>query len=189
MIRAFVGIDIDETVRQNLLAAQRKLAGTGAQLKLAEPENIHVTMKFLGDISEDQVRAITEALRAAVEGVKPFEISVRGIGAFPNLSYIRVIWAGVSDGREQIISIQKRIDQNLAKLGFKPERDFVPHLTLARAKSAAGKEKLVSFLKTMTNAEFGSSRADAIELKQSTLTPKGPIYSTLARVELARSPI
>jgi 2'-5' RNA ligase len=185
MMRAFVGIDINEAVRQNLLAAQRQLTGTGAQMKLVEPENIHVTMKFLGDIREDQTGAITEALRAAAEGVKSFEISVRGVGAFPNISYIRVIWAGVSDGREQIISIQKRIDQNLAKLGFKPERDFVPHLTLARVKSAAGKEKLVSFLKTMTNAEFGSSRADAIELKQSTLTPKGPIYSALARIELA----
>ena len=185
MMRAFVGIDIDEAVRQNLVAAQRQLASTGAQLKLVEPENIHVTMKFLGDIREDQVGAITEALRAAVEGFKPFEINVQGVGAFPNLGYIKVIWAGVSDGREQIISIQRHIDQNLAKLGFRPERDFVPHLTLARAKSAAGKEKLAAFLKNMTNAEFGSSRADAIELKQSTLTPKGPIYSTLARVELA----
>ncbi len=184
MMRAFVGIDIDEAVRQNLVAVQRQLTGTGAQMKLVEPENIHVTMKFLGDIREDQTGAITEALQAAVAGIKPFEISVRGVGAFPNLSYIRVVWAGVSDGREQIISIQKRIDQNLTKLGFKSERDFVPHLTLARAKSAAGKEKLVSFLKNMVSAEFGSSRADAIELKQSTLTPKGPIYSTLAQVEL-----
>jgi len=90
----------------------------------------------------------------------------------------------VSDGREQIISIQRCIDQNLAKLGFRPERDFVPHLTLARAKSAAGKEKLAAFLKNMTNAEFGSSRADAIELKQSTLTSRGPIYATLALARL-----
>jgi 2'-5' RNA ligase len=185
MIRAFVGIAIDEAVRQNLLAVQRKLTGTGAQMKLVEPENIHVTMKFLGDIGENQVEAITEALRVSVEGIKPFDINIRGVGAFPNLGYIRVIWAGVSDGREQIISIQRSIDQNLAKLGFKPERDFVPHLTLARAQSAAGKEKLVSFLKSMTNAEFGSSRATAIELKQSTLAPKGPVYNTLARVELA----
>jgi 2'-5' RNA ligase len=184
MMRAFIGIDIDEAVRQNLVAAQRQLTGTGAQLKLVEPENIHVTMKFLGDIREDQTKAITEAMQAAVEGLKSFEIKVRGVGAFPNLSYIRVIWAGVSEGREHIISIQRRIDQSLAKLGFRPEREFVPHLTLARVKSAAGKEKLAAFLKTMTNAEFGSSRADAIELKQSNLTPKGPVYSTLARVEL-----
>ena len=183
-MRAFVGIDIDEAVRQNLLATQRQLAGTGAQLKLVEPENIHVTMKFLGDIREDQAGAITEALQAAVEGIKPFEISVRGIGAFPNLSYIRVVWAGVSDGLEQVASIQKRIDQNLAKLGFKPERDFVPHLTLARAKSAAGKERLIEFLKGGVNVEFGSCHVSAVELKQSTLTPKGPIYSTLARIEL-----
>jgi len=185
ILRAFIAIEIDEAVRQKLVAAQRQLADTGAQLRLVEPENIHVTMKFLGDIRENQIGAITDAVQTAVAGVGPFDISVRGIGVFPDLRYIRVIWAGVSDGREQVTSIQKRADQNLAELGFKPERDFVPHLTLARAKSAAGKERLVEFLKSMTNAEFGSCRVGAVELKQSTLTPKGPIYSTLAHIELS----
>ncbi len=185
MVRAFIGIDIDEAARQKLVAAQKQLAATGAQLKLVEPPNIHVTMKFLGEVREDQIGAITDAMRAAVAGIGPFDISVRGIGVFPDLRYIRVIWAGVSDGREQVTSVQRRIDQNLVKLGFKPERDFVPHLTLARAKSAAGKERLVAFLKSVTNVEFGSCRVGAVELKQSTLTPKGPIYSTLAHIELA----
>lgn len=184
-MRAFIAIEIDDTVRQKLVAAQRQLADTGAQLRLVEPENIHVTMKFLGDIREDQIGAITDAVRTAVAGVGPFDIGVRGIGVFPDLRYIRVIWAGVSDGREQVTSIQRHIDQNLAKLGFKPERDFVPHLTLARAKSAGGKERLVALLKSMQNVEFGSCCVGAVELKQSTLTPKGPIYSTLARIELA----
>jgi 2'-5' RNA ligase len=185
MLRAFIAIEIDEAVRQKLVAAQQQLANTGAQLGLVGPENIHVTMKFLGDIREDQIGAITDAVQATVAGVGPFDIGVRGIGVFPDLRYIRVIWAGVSDGREQVTSIQRRIDQNLAKLGFKPERDFVPHLTIARVKSAAGKERLTKFLKNMTNVEFGSCRVGAVELKQSTLTPKGPIYSTLAHIELA----
>jgi len=184
MVRAFIGIDIDEAVRQKLVAVQQGLAATGAQLRLVEPENVHVTMKFLGDVQEDKATAIADALRAAVKGAQPFDIAVRGIGVFPGLKYIRVVWAGVTDGSENVVAIQRNIDRELQKLSFPLERDFVPHLTLARVKSAAEREKLVAFIKEKTGTEFGVTRVQAVELKQSTLTPRGPIYSTLARIEL-----
>jgi len=183
--RAFIAIDISEAVRQKLVAAQQGLAAAGAQLRLVEPENVHVTVKFLGDIPEDKVEAVADAIRAAVKGAQPFDIAVRGIGVFPGLKYIRVVWAGVSDGRENVVAVQRNIDRELQKLGFPLERDFVPHLTLARVKSAAAMEKLVAFVKENVGTEFGVTRAQAVELKQSTLTPRGPIYSTLARIELA----
>jgi 2'-5' RNA ligase len=182
--RAFIAIDIDEAVRQKLVVAQQELAATGAQLKLVEPVNIHVTMKFLGEVPEEKIEAIAAALRKAVVNTQPFNIDVRGIGVFPNLRYVRVIWAGVTDGREAIIAIQQNIDRELGKLGFRPERDFVPHLTLARVKTAKRKEHLVALIRKMENVEFGITSAQAIELKQSTLTSKGPIYSTLAHIEL-----
>lgn len=184
MPRAFIAIDIDEAVRQKLVVAQQELAATGAQLKLVEPVNIHVTMKFLGEVPEEKIEAIAAALRKAVVNTQPFNIDVRGIGVFPNLRYVRVIWAGVTDGREAIIAIQQNIDRELGKLGFRPERDFVPHLTLARVKTAKRKEHLVALIRKMENVEFGITSAQAIELKQSTLTSKGPIYSTLAHIEL-----
>ena len=184
MPRAFIAIDIDETVRQKLVAAQKGLAATGAQLNIVGAENVHVTMKFLGDVQESKMAAVADAIRAAVKGVQPFDMAVRGIGVFPGLKYISVIWAGVDDGRENVVAIQRNIDRELQKLGFPPERDFVPHLTLARVKSATARENLVAFIKENANAEFGVTRAEAVELKQSTLTPKGPIYSTLARIEL-----
>ena len=185
MARAFVGIDIDESVRQKLVAAQEQLQATGAQLKLVEPPNIHVTMKFLGEVPEDKIGAIAEALKRAATGTGQFDIRVNGIGVFPNLRYIRVVWAGAAEGRDEVISLHQKIDRELQPLGFRSERDFVPHLTIARVKTAKQKERLAAFVKEMTDAEFGVTRAQAVELKQSTLTSKGPIYSTLARIELS----
>jgi len=185
MVRAFIGIDIDEAVRHKLVAAQEQLQATGAQLKLVEPPNIHVTMKFLGEVPEDKIGAIAEALKRAAVGTGQFDIRVKGIGVFPNLRYIRVVWAGVAEGRDEVIGLYQKIDREVQPLGFRPERDFVPHMTVARVKTAKQKERLAAFVKEMNDAEFGVTRAQAVELKQSTLTPKGPIYSTLARIELS----
>ena len=184
MVRAFIGIDIDEAVRHKLVAAQEQLQATGAQLKLVEPPNIHVTMKFLGEVPEDKIGAIVEALKRAAAGTGQFDIRVKGIGVFPNLRYIRVVWAGVAEGRDEVIGLYQKIDREVQPLGFRPERDFVPHMTVARVKTPKQKERLAAFVKEMNDAEFGVTRAQAVELKQSTLTPKGPIYSTLARIEL-----
>lgn len=184
MVRAFIGIDIDEAVRQKLVAAQEQLEATGAQLKLVEPPNIHVTMKFLGEVPEDRIPAVADALGRAAAGIGQFDIRVKGIGVFPSLRHIRVVWAGVAEGRDEIIGLQQKIERELGPLGFRPERDFVPHLTIARVKTAKRKERLAAFVKETADAEFGVTRAQAVELKQSKLTPKGPIYSMLARVEL-----
>ncbi len=184
MVRAFIAIDIDEATRHQLVNAQQQLIETGAQLRLVEPQNIHVTIKFLGEVPEDKIPAIADAIRAAVKNIEPFDIHVRGIGVFPSLKYIRVVWAGVAEGRDHVIAIEQNLDRELEPLGFRPERDFVPHLTIARVKTARHKEKLATLIEGMINAEFGVTHARAIELKQSKLTPKGPIYSTLARIEL-----
>lgn len=183
MVRAFIAIDIDEAIRQKLVAAQEQLEATGAGLKLVEPPNIHVTMKFLGEIPEDKIPTVAEALARGAAGTGQFDIKVKGIGVFPDLRYIRVIWAGVAEGRNEVINLQQKIDRELGPLGFRPERDFTPHLTIARVKTAKRKEQLAAFVREMADVEFGVTRAQAVELKQSTLTPKGPIYSTLARIE------
>jgi len=183
-MRAFVAVDIDEAVRRRLVAAQEQLAATGADLKLVEPPNIHVTMKFLGEVPEDKIGGIEEALKRSVAGTSQFDIGVNGIGVFPSLHYVRVVWAGIDEGGNELVDIQRKIDGELQPLGFRPERDFVPHLTIARVRTAKNRDRLAAFVKEEAEAEFGMTRAQAVELKQSTLTQKGPIYSTLARVEL-----
>lgn len=184
MPRAFVAIDVSPDVRERLSSVQEKLAATGARLRLVNPPNIHVTMKFLGDVPEHRLEEVKDAVRKAASATAPYNIEVHGLGAFPSTRYIRVIWAGVKKGREETLAIQQQLDRNLAELNFRPERDFVPHLTIARVKSGAARDKLAILLAEMSDVDFGMSRADAIELKQSKLTPKGPIYSTLERVEL-----
>lgn len=184
MPRAFIAVDIDEEVRKRIVDAQGQLEATGADLKLVEPENIHVTMKFLGDIPDGKVVEIAEALKRSAAGVSKFDIGVKGIGVFPNLGYVRVVWAGVEEGREELVELEKKIERELQPIGFRPERGFVPHLTIARVRTARQKERLAAFLRQMSGTEFGVTRAQAVELKQSTLTQKGPIYSTLAKVEL-----
>jgi 2'-5' RNA ligase len=184
MPRAFVAIDIGSDVRERLSSVQRRLAATGARLRLVDPPNIHVTMKFLGNVPEHRLEEIKDAVRKAASVAAPYDVEVYGLGAFPSTRYIRVIWAGVKKGREETLAIQQQLDRNLAELNFRPEKDFVPHLTIARVKSGAARDKLAALLAEMSNVDFGGSHVDAIELKQSRLTPKGPIYSTLERVEL-----
>ena len=184
MPRVFVAIDIDEEVRNRIVATQGQLEATGADVKLVEPPNIHVTMKFLGEVPEKKVGEITEALKRAIAGTSKFDIGVKGMGVFPNLNYVRVVWAGVEEGKEELVELQRKIEMELQKIGFRLERDFVAHLTIARVRTAKQKDRLAGFIKEMSGTEFGVSRALAVELKQSMLTPKGPIYSTLTKVEL-----
>lgn len=184
MPRAFIAIDIDEAVRNKMVAAQGQLEATGADVKLVEPQNVHVTMKFLGDVPDGKLGEITAALERAAAGTPKFDIEVKGIGAFPNLNYIRVVWAGVEEGKDAITGLQKRIESELEKIGFPRESGFVPHLTIARVRTARQKDRLASFAREMSGTEFGVTRALTVELKQSTLTPKGPVYSTLAKVGL-----
>lgn len=184
MPRVFVAIDIDEEVRNKIVAAQGQLEATRADVKLVEPPNVHVTMKFLGEVPDKKIGEITEALKRAAAGASKFDIEVKGIGVFPNLNYVRVVWAGVEEGKEDLVALQGKIESELQMVGFHPEGGFVPHLTIARVRTARQKDKLASFVRGMSGVEFGTTRALAVELKQSTLTPKGPIYSTLAKIEL-----
>jgi 2'-5' RNA ligase len=180
----FVAIEVEESVREKLVVIQEQLAKTGADLKLVEPENVHVTMKFLGEVPEEKTGAIADALKRAAAGTGGFEAKVKGIDVFPGLNYIRVVWAGVAEGGEKFIELQRKIERELQPLGFRPEKDFVPHLTLARVRTARGRDRLVAFVKEKEAEEFGATQVKAVELKQSTLTPSGPVYRTLARVEL-----
>lgn len=184
MTRMFVAVEVEESVREKLVMAQEQLAKTGADLKLVEPENVHVTMKFLGEVPEEKTGAIVDALKRAVAGTGGFEAKVKGIGVFPGLNYIRVVWAGVAEGSEKFIELQRKIERELQPLGFRQEKDFVPHLTLARVRTARGRDRLVAFVKEKGEEEFGATLVKAVELKQSKLMPSGPVYSTLARVEL-----
>ena len=104
------------------------------------------------------------------------------MGVFPSLRYIRVIWVGVERNRERIIEMQKALEQELEKLNFKREKEFSPHLTLARVKFLREKQKILKLISKFENVEFGELRVEKVRLKKSRLTPQGPIYTTVREI-------
>lgn len=180
--RGFIAIDIDSFPK--LVQFENEIGKSGANVKIVEPENIHITLKFLGDTNEEFVDRIEEIIKDSVKGADPFEIKLKGAGVFPNDNYIKVMWIGIENG-EQIGKIANKIDEEISELGFEKEkRRFSAHLTIARIKSAKNKEKLLQLIEKYREAEFGTLMVDAIKLKKSELTAKGPIYSTLKEVKL-----
>lgn len=183
-MRAFIAIEINDEVRQKLVEVQERIKkAKAAKIKFVEPENLHLTLKFLGEITEEQAEDIKRILESIAKEHPKHEVNVKGIGVFPSYNYVRVIWAGI-EGDEIIKKIAQKIDNALFNLGFKREKNFVSHVTIGRVKFVKDKVGLMLVLKELAAQEFGRFNVEAIELKKSTLTPKGPIYETLARFEL-----
>ncbi|RLE66906.1 MAG: RNA 2',3'-cyclic phosphodiesterase [Thermoprotei archaeon] len=178
-VRCFIAIDIeDPNVIQNILRVQQALSSLGKQLKLVEKENIHLTLRFLGEIPSTLVDDVVNALSRV--DFSPFRITLHGIGAFPRLSRPNVIWVGVVEGVNELKELASKINLVLKKLGFPPpDKPFSPHITIARIKRRPDINTLVDIVNTFINDTYGSILVDNFRLKKSTLTPKGPIYTTL----------
>lgn len=180
--RAFVAVEMDEFLK--LKSFSSALRETSAPLKMVDLSNIHVTLKFLGDIEEDVITEIEKVMINSVSGIDKFTIELKGTGAFPNLNRISVIWVGMV-GAEPLIDIANNIDSGLEKLGFgREKRPFRPHVTVARVKGGRHKDRLISTIQEHEDIVFGEMDVDKIILKKSVLTPKGPIYSDMATVTL-----
>jgi len=157
------------------------LIDTGADLKLVKPQNIHVTMRFLGNISMPMVDLIYEEMKQIF--FARFDIELKGLGAFPSLRYARVVWTGIQKGADELVNVSNQLEPRLRRLGFKPDsKGFSPHLTIARVRTGRHKAELVKCVEDLTDYEFGVINADYLRLKKSVLTPKGPIYTTLREV-------
>jgi 2'-5' RNA ligase len=181
-IRSFFSFDIeDETIVRRLAEAQGMLANTGADLKLVKPQNIHLTIRFLGNISPPMVDAIYEEMKQL--SFTPFTVELTGLGAFPKLTYPRVVWAGIRKGADELTDVFEQLEPRLRGLGFKPDnKGFSPHLTIARVRTGRNKAQLIKLIQELEDHEFGAVKAECFRLKKSDLTPKGPIYTTLREV-------
>lgn len=183
-MRAFIAIEISDEVRAALKGVQDELARSRAKVKWTEPENIHVTMKFLGEIDPTQIDAIRTAMAEAATG-GPFDFEVAGVGSFPPHGRPSIIWAGVMDGT-RLSEIAARLEDALAVLGFEKEhRKFAPHLTIGRVKAPQGAERLVEAIEKVRNVKFGVCRAARFVLLESRLTPAGPTYTLVAEQALS----
>jgi 2'-5' RNA ligase len=157
------------------------LVETGADLRVVNPENIHITLRFLGNITSVMVDQIHREMEQ-VE-FEPFEAAIKGVGAFPSLRRINVVWAGIRNGANELRAVFEQLEPRLQKLGFKRDaKGFSPHLTIARVKTGRNKAVLAKRLMELEDYEFGSVKAECLRLKKSVLTPQGPMYSVLKEI-------
>jgi 2'-5' RNA ligase len=180
--RAFLALDISHEVRARIMELEERVGQAGADVKLVEMENLHVTMKFLGEIGAERVEAVHEVMKSVKE--KPFQLEAKGTGVFPNPRMARVLWVGVGIGSDESISIFRQLESGIMKLGFPRERDFTPHITIGRVKSPRGTGQLMEAMGAFRSTSFGVTLVDKVVLKKSQLTPSGPIYSNLLEVDL-----
>ncbi len=179
-IRSFVAVECtDSVIISRFEEVQGRLKSTGARLKLVEPENMHLTVKFLGDVEDAMIEEVSRVIEET--SFSPFNFGIEGVGVFPNLRRPATIWAGVTEGVGEVAEIFGKVNEGLARLGFEKERRrFHPHLTIARVKGGESRDRLVEELVDLENYEFGTINVERIALKKSVLTPSGPIYTTLA---------
>jgi 2'-5' RNA ligase len=188
-IRSFIAIELPGEVKQALTRLQEELKSAGnLPLRWVEPKNIHLTLKFLGDIDVASTGKITLALEDAVRGAQPFNIEVKGLGVFPSLKRIQIVWVGLYGEMEKLGQLQKSIEEKLKPLGFTPEnRPFTPHLTLARVRDYARPEERQKLGDIISAASFEGQykvNVTSVNLMKSQLTREGPIYSKIGTVNL-----
>jgi len=188
-MRLFIAIEISEEILNALAWMQSHLKYAGADVKWVEKDNIHLTLKFLGEVKEEKVGEIKAILDDVAKGFTPFDMTVKGIGAFPKIDFPKVIWAGLDKGANESKELAEVIDNRLSNIGFQREsRPFAAHLTIGRVKSPknkdALKEKIISINNDVRNT-ICEIRIESLFLIQSTLTPNGPLYTKLHESRLA----
>ncbi len=185
MIRSFLAIELPRTIRKKIEEVQGDLRSTHADVRWVNPEKIHLTLKFFGNIEESRIDLLLKSIEELIRNTLPFSLKVRGVGAFPHLKNPRVIWIGLVNGREVLISFQKQIETQLEKIGIQPEdRPFNPHLTLGRMKSSRGKVELAGRMEKHKEEEFGDFQVERVILFKSDLRPTGPIHTPLRDMKL-----
>ena len=179
-VRCFVAVEVEDAdILDAIGRVQAGLMGTGADLKAVERENIHLTMKFLGDVREGLLPEVAKAISGT--SFRPFRMALRGVGVFPSLRKPRVVWAGITEGVEELSAIFRDMEPKLVELDFKPEsRPFSPHITIARVRSGRNRDRLIEEVKALEDTDFGGFEARHVKLKKSVLTPRGPVYTDLA---------
>ncbi len=188
-IRAFIALELDDQIQARLGEIQEELKKSGVDIRWVKPENIHLTLKFLGQVTSKQIEQIKRALEETAKTKKPFFTGLGKLGTFPRPEHPRVIWVGIEEGNKKTIQLNKELETYLQTLGFTPEaREFRPHLTLGRIRLPRQDKKSLFRLKEIIlslnsqTAEPLKSLVDQLTLFQSTLTPKGSAYTPLHRI-------
>ncbi|MBN2097392.1 MAG: RNA 2',3'-cyclic phosphodiesterase [Candidatus Omnitrophica bacterium] len=186
-IRAFIALELTAEIQKQLGQIQDELRKADADVKWVKPEGIHLTLKFLGNISLKMAEEIKPVIDQITKEQRAFPLSISQVGAFPKVEYPRVIWVGIEQGKDETVKLAQSLEQRLIQLGFLPEqRRFSPHLTLGRVRSNQNRQQLKELLQTAKCPE-STMPAEKVILFKSTLTPQGAIYQPLHQADLSQS--
>lgn len=185
--RTFFALDLDEPLRDALIRTQEALADRGAKLRPVGPENLHVTLVFLGDVADELLGEVLTVAAGAAASVAPFEFHLAGLAAMPPRGGIRMVWANVTDPTGRMKQLQETLAAALGGLGLRQEeRSFSPHITLVRVKFADDLARFRRSVGELAKEDFGAQQAEELTAYSSTLTPTGPVYTALARCPLGQ---
>lgn len=186
-VRVFVAIELTSEIQKALGDLAEKLKNPDDKVTWVKPYNIHLTLKFLGNVPKGDIGALEKAISDVAGGFKEFNTTIRGTGVFPRERAPRVVWIGITDGEEEIKRIYLDLENKLASLGYpKEERSFTPHLTLGRVKYIKDIDKFIKNLHKYKENILGKMSVNSISLIKSILTPKGSIYEILSRAGTPR---
>jgi 2'-5' RNA ligase len=186
-MRMFVAIDMSRDVIEKCMKVASSLSGCGADLSIVKPENLHMTLKFLGEVREEYLEGVCDSIGRISGEFRPFRMSLSGLGYFGRMGSPRVIWAGVSDGGEIAYKISMALEKGLYHIR-KDDKEPKPHLTLARVRSHGFSNKLTETIRQLGDVKLGELGVKELKLKHSILKPEGPVYSDLKTFELGRKP-
>ncbi|MDE1856140.1 MAG: RNA 2',3'-cyclic phosphodiesterase [Candidatus Micrarchaeota archaeon] len=174
-MRTFISIDLPEQVRDSIAQVSREFTGDG--VILVDKSVMHLSLHFLGDLDNDQIEVVKESMNGIK--AKSFEVGIRGLDFF-NPSFLKVIFARVTDGAAECTDIYNQISDSLVSKGIPmEEREYTPHVTIARVKRVRNPRAIVSQIRSHSDTDFGKFTASSVKLKYSELTPEGPIYTDL----------
>jgi 2'-5' RNA ligase len=184
LIRSFIAIELPPVVKQELITLEGVLKKRGPLVvRWVDPQGIHLTLKFLGDMASDRIDEINMAIDEATQGLNPFRLELQEVGAFPNLNRVQVVWVGAKGELDKLMYLQKQIESNTEQLGFpREERAFTPHLTLGRVRNYTSPDDRKKLGQILAQTPFASSqiiKVDSVNLMKSQLTSTGAIYSRL----------
>lgn len=184
-IRTFIAVDLDKAVRNRTVALQETLKESGTEVKWVEPENLHVSLLFLGEVGDREIVDVCRIVAETAQLHLSFTMNVETAGCFPNPRRPRVLWVGVGEGKQVLCAIHDDLETALLDLGFRrEERKYSPHITLGRVKSDRPADSLTSALAQQAGWRGGEIHVAELVVMGSKLTPTGPEYTVLSRAKL-----
>ncbi len=184
-MRTFIAVGISDDITGSIAGLQSGFRKHDFDIKYVKPENIHVTLKFLGEVEENRISEVYESVKDSVGDTKKFNIIVDSVGVFPGPRSPKVIWAGVSEGSRKLKDLNRTIEGSLVSAGFKKEKKiFSAHLTIGRVRSSKNIKLLSNTVEEMCGVRIGRMLVEDVLVMKSDLTSQGPVYTVLKKVML-----